>query len=238
MRCAKDKRPAGGFVALPHIVLRSEKWAMLSPLATKLMMDLLAQYNGANNGDLTTAWTVMRSSRRWKSQDSLTKARRELEERGWIQRTRQGGRHVATLWAITIFALDDDNPAVRAKLGIPTADFRRGAWAIAPPVVSINSVSCAPPAGSIAAESHRPADQSTTPERAIAPPAVSVEAVLPHSLHRNPYTFLELPSTAPDLHPPSSPSPHGPEFEKARQRAAKARARRERAAAKEQHRGR
>ena len=42
-RDAKAKRPAGGFVALPHIALRSEQWAMLSPFATKLMMDLLAQ---------------------------------------------------------------------------------------------------------------------------------------------------------------------------------------------------
>jgi hypothetical protein len=99
----KDKRPPGTFVPLPHSVLHSPALTALSPFAAKLLLDLLAQYNGNNNGDLTTAWRVMRA-RGWASNDSLYKARRELESRGWIQRTRQGGRHVATLWALTIYA--------------------------------------------------------------------------------------------------------------------------------------
>jgi hypothetical protein len=40
-------------------VLRSAQWASLSPFAVKLLMELLGQYRGDNNGDLTVAWTLM-----------------------------------------------------------------------------------------------------------------------------------------------------------------------------------
>jgi hypothetical protein len=235
-RDGKAKRPPGAFVALPHIALRSEQWAALPPFAVKLLVDLLAQYDGNNNGDLTAAWTVMRT-RRWRSQDSLHKALRELESRGWIQRTRQGGRHVATLWALTMYALDDDNAKVKAKLDIVPSDYCRGAWSqhpIAPPVVPIDGDSCVPPAVSIPAPLHRPSYQLDRPNRPIAPPAVSVEPVSAQSLHRRLYTSKELPSTTATLYPPSPPPGVvvGPEFERARQRAAKRRAHRERAKAK------
>jgi len=252
-RDAKDKRPEGGFLALPYIALRSAQWGMLSPLATKLLMDLLAQYNTNNNGDLSAAWTIMRG-RGWKSKDSLYKALHELEARGWIQRTRQGGRHVATLLGITVFALDHDNPKVKAKLDILPSDFRRGAWtqaSIAPPVVPMFDVSCAPPIVPIRAKLARGSYQSDTPNQPIAPPVVPVEAVLAESLPRRPYTSIDIPSPTPVLLPPSprngagvgSALPHslpdsgsktssGPEFDKARQRSATQRARRERAKAK------
>ena len=68
-------------VALPDIVIRSRQWTMLSPFAVKLLLDMLAQYAGNNNGDLTTAWTVMRA-RGWKSNDLLYKAIHELEAGG------------------------------------------------------------------------------------------------------------------------------------------------------------
>jgi hypothetical protein len=83
---AKDKRPPGGFVPLPHIVVRSAQWAALSPFAVKLLVELLGQYSGNNNGNLTTAWTVLRP-RGWKSKATLSKAIDELESRAWIQRT-------------------------------------------------------------------------------------------------------------------------------------------------------
>ena len=86
-----DKREAGGFVALPHAVLRSTEFAGLSPFALKALMDLLSQYVGDNNGDLCAAWKVM-AKRGWRSRDSLAKGIRQLRDADFIVVTRQGGK--------------------------------------------------------------------------------------------------------------------------------------------------
>ena len=72
---AKTRREGGQFVALPWAILRSEEFAALSPFANKLLFDLLAQFNGGNNGDLCAAWRLMKG-RGWRSKDSLWKALR------------------------------------------------------------------------------------------------------------------------------------------------------------------
>lgn len=94
----------GGFSKLVHDYFQSEQYAKLSPRAVKLLVDLLCQYRGTNNGDLTSAWSVMRQCG-WHSKDQLRKAQDELVARGWILRTRKGmraqGVHSATLWALT-----------------------------------------------------------------------------------------------------------------------------------------
>ncbi len=101
-----QKREAGGFVALPHAVLRSPEYARLSPFAVKLLNDLLAQYRGDNNGDLCAPWTLMGTERCWHSKDSLGKALAELRGTRFIVLTRQGGRHVANLYAVTFYEID------------------------------------------------------------------------------------------------------------------------------------
>jgi hypothetical protein len=102
----KGRRNVRGFSMLVHEYFQSEQYAKLTPRAVKLLVDLLCQYRGANNGDLTTAWSEMRK-RGWRSKDLLAKARTELEERGWIVRTRQGTIHAATLYALTFYGLND-----------------------------------------------------------------------------------------------------------------------------------
>jgi len=87
-------------------MLQSPQWAALSAHALKLLLDLAAQHDGKNNGDLCAAWRLM-AARGWRSRDTLGKALAELEESGWIVRTRQGGRHRASLYAITWRAIDD-----------------------------------------------------------------------------------------------------------------------------------
>ena len=94
------------FSMLIHAYWQSPQYAKLSPRAVKLLVDLLCQYRGANNGDLTTAWTVMQE-RGWRSKALLYKARQELEARGWILRTRQGGINAATLYAVTFEGIND-----------------------------------------------------------------------------------------------------------------------------------
>lgn len=105
----RRERATKGFFMMVHAYWQSEQYAKLSPRAVKLLVDLCCQYRGINNGDLTTAWSVMRE-RGWRSKHLLYKAQQELERRGWIIKTRQGlrakGRHSATLWALTFEGID------------------------------------------------------------------------------------------------------------------------------------
>lgn len=100
-----QKREPGGYVPLPHVVLRSAQFATLSARATKLLLDLLAQYRGDNNGDLCGAATLMQA-RGWRSNAGLAQALRELEHRRFIICTRQGGRHRASLYGVTFYSID------------------------------------------------------------------------------------------------------------------------------------
>ena len=87
-------------------MLKSEQWAQLSPFGKALMLDLAVQYNGSNNGDLCAAWSLMRK-RGWKSPATLSRALRELKERGWAEVCRQGGRNRPSLYSLTIWGIND-----------------------------------------------------------------------------------------------------------------------------------
>lgn len=122
-KAARDKRPAGGYTAFPHVVLRSQSFARLSSIAVKLLCDLLAQYRGDNNGDLSIAWKLMKD-RGWKSEGTLNRAKDELLASEFIEITRQGARpNKAALYGITFYALDE-NP----KLEVTARGFPRNAW--------------------------------------------------------------------------------------------------------------
>ena len=117
------KRESGGYVALPHVLLRSETLKRLSAIALKLLIDLLAQYKGDNNGNLCAAWTVM-EKRGWRSRDTLGKALRELKAAKLIEVARQGGRHAPTLFALTFFAVDE----CHGKLNIEPTHSPKSLW--------------------------------------------------------------------------------------------------------------
>jgi hypothetical protein len=93
-------------------------------------VDLLAQYQGNNNGDFCAAWTMM-SKRGWRSRDTLCKALKELVVNGWIVQTRQGGMNVASLYGVTFFALDPSS-----KLDVSAKAFPRGAWHQTAPIAT------------------------------------------------------------------------------------------------------
>jgi len=101
LKCGKGK-----FTALPRVFLESQSLARLSSHALKLFFDLMAQYRGFNNGDLSAAWKVM-AARCWKSRDTLAKSLKELQERGFVVMTRQGGLHKCSLFALTLYEIDD-----------------------------------------------------------------------------------------------------------------------------------
>ena len=128
----RDKRDGGAFVALPLAVLRSRAYLDLTFKARALLLDLLAQYNGENNGDLAACFKLM-GPRGWKSEQTLFAARRELAAAGFIVETRAGARpNRPTLYAVTFFALDE-----QTKLEMTARSFPRGAYMAKdrPPVV-------------------------------------------------------------------------------------------------------
>lgn len=106
LRNTKGRKASRGFVQLPKRVINSEEFSKLPARAVKLLIDLLSQYNGFNNGDLCLAWKIM-EKKGWKSRDTLSLARKDLLETGFIVVTRQGGRNKATLYAITFMEIDD-----------------------------------------------------------------------------------------------------------------------------------
>lgn len=78
-----------GFAGIPREIIESEDYRSLSASAVKLLVELAYQYRGHNNGDLTTAWTVLKD-RGWKSRTTIEKARDELLRADLIVCTREG----------------------------------------------------------------------------------------------------------------------------------------------------
>ena len=74
-------RDAGGFIALPWAVVDSPAFTSLSVYARALLLELARQYVRDNNGRLLLTRERM-AARGWTSNDTLTKARRELEAAG------------------------------------------------------------------------------------------------------------------------------------------------------------
>ena len=117
------RQPTQPFLSLPHNVLDHDSFRTLSPRATKLLIDIAAQYRGCNNGDLCAPLSVMKK-RGWKSNDQLFKARKELLDRGLILTSRQGGLNKCSLFALTWFQIDD----CKGKLDIQSTTVAPHNW--------------------------------------------------------------------------------------------------------------
>lgn len=127
---AGEKRDRGAFITIPLSVLCSRAYISVSVHAKALLFDLAMQYKGDNNGDLCAAWKLMKP-RGWRSEETLSKAKRELQEVGLIVETRKGARpNKASLYAVTWFALD----ACNGKLEISPHSFPRGAYRLHDPL--------------------------------------------------------------------------------------------------------
>jgi hypothetical protein len=90
----------GSFVKLPHAVLESKEYARLRPWEVKLLVDLLAQYKGRNNGHLVATWSYM-CKRGWRSPATLNKSMRGLKKGGFVRRTHKGGTGHPSRYSIT-----------------------------------------------------------------------------------------------------------------------------------------
>lgn len=88
------------FSALPHALLVHENFAALSGRAAKLLLAMLSQYKGSNNGHLTATASRMREFG-FNSKDSLAKSIQELLVFGFIVRTRSQQKRLPARYALT-----------------------------------------------------------------------------------------------------------------------------------------
>ncbi len=107
----KGCRSGTTFGAKPHHIFRANTKtdqpspaSVLSHMAAHLLDNLVAQFNGNNNGDLTVAPKIMKLYG-WTSQGSVHSALTELLATGFIEQTRQGGRNKCSLYALTWLAI-------------------------------------------------------------------------------------------------------------------------------------
>ena len=99
-------REAGRFCALPESVLRATGYTKLSHVARSLLVEILLQYRGGNNGRLLCNLNHLRK-RGWNSNDTISRAKHELLEAGFIYETVKGQRpNKASWYAITWYTLD------------------------------------------------------------------------------------------------------------------------------------
>ena len=112
---AKGRKLSGGFSNKPHHIFRANlntgtpaPTAVLSNAAFRMLDNLIAQFNGSNNGDLCASPKVMELYG-WNSRSAIHDATVELLATGFIEQTRQGGRNSCSLYAVTWLAIDDCN---------------------------------------------------------------------------------------------------------------------------------
>lgn len=124
---AKRKKPLesvdGPYIAIPLKVMDSVAFKEASHTARSLMIELIRQHNGKNNGhlQLTTSWLKKRG---WTSADVIQRAKSELIERNLIIKTRLGGMNMGPDWfAITWLPITNFE-----GLDIASHQYHRGAW--------------------------------------------------------------------------------------------------------------
>lgn len=117
MASRKNPKRSGNlsFAAKPHHIFRPNfaagkpsPAAILSHKAAHMLDNLIAQFKGNNNGDLSAAPKIMKLFG-WTSQGSIHSALTELLGLGFIEQTRQGGKNQCSLYAVTWLPIDECN---------------------------------------------------------------------------------------------------------------------------------
>ena len=136
-------RDGGGFIALPWSVLDCPAYRRLSHPAKALLFEVARQFVKDNNGRLLISRAYM-AKRGWKSSDTITNAKRQLLEGGFIYETVMGHRpNKASWYAITWMVLEKlSGYDFGAYEG-----FKRGAYR--QDLTPIKNTSLRPPAGTV-----------------------------------------------------------------------------------------
>lgn len=126
-----ELEPLGGFVGVPYDVFNSKDYKGLSVEAKALLLEVIGQYRGDNNGDLTPSFYVVGAALKW-GKPRHTKAVTELRATKLIQVTREGQRGsngVNELWALSWFALN-----YHPKMDVLPKDYKRFWYRDLPPI--------------------------------------------------------------------------------------------------------
>lgn len=102
----KGRRSGKRYFPKYHDVQKSPAYRSLTLSARAVLDDLCLQLNGKNNGDLALAMRLMKPLG-WTSHNTLTRAAKELKDKGFLTLTRQGGRGIPNLFAITWAPIND-----------------------------------------------------------------------------------------------------------------------------------
>jgi hypothetical protein len=127
-----ERTEKGGFIRLPHTVVRSYTYSSLSAYGVKLLVDIANQFNGKNNGDMSVAYSVMKF-KGWHSPSTLNNAIKELLAIGLIEVSRKGGRNKCSLYALTFHAVDESE----GKLNIKATQRPKSLWRKNEPIQDI-----------------------------------------------------------------------------------------------------
>jgi DNA-binding MarR family transcriptional regulator len=100
------KRGKEPFLYLPDSLIFDPAFGSLSGNAVKLFIEIAKEYNGRNNGDLAATFNMLKK-RGFKSKGTLFKSLQELEAKGFIEQTRQGGKNRCSLYAVTFHNIDE-----------------------------------------------------------------------------------------------------------------------------------
>lgn len=88
------------FASLPHSLLTHETFQELAGGSAKLLLAMLSNYSGSNNGHLTATFSRM-ATYGFKSKDSIARGLCELLKCGYIVRTRTQFHRKPALYAVT-----------------------------------------------------------------------------------------------------------------------------------------
>jgi hypothetical protein len=125
-RHLRRRRTGDYYAYIPVEVLTSDAHKSLPYYARAVLVAIAAQYRGNNNGDLAMTWQTGLSFGIW-SKSHLVASLSELQHRGLIQKTKQGGKKPLgpTLYAITWQPIDD----LRGKIASGPTTTPTNAWA-------------------------------------------------------------------------------------------------------------
>jgi hypothetical protein len=96
------------FLQLYHAVTDSEEFGALSAHAVKMLLELCRQYRPGKNGDLSAPWSLL-CRRGWHSSGTAARSKKELLHAGWIIETRKGGKNKCSLYAVTLWPIDESD---------------------------------------------------------------------------------------------------------------------------------
>lgn len=100
---SKSKKTKPDFAGIPRYVIRCDSFKSLGGNAVKLLTHLSYQFKGRNNGNLLITHSLLKEY--FKSNQTMYRARDELEQKGFIAINVYGGMSYGGFKAPTLYAL-------------------------------------------------------------------------------------------------------------------------------------